>query len=148
MTSMGNQVVVMGRGIIWELAKWYFLIKFIEITLVDKIIQVSSFPFYNPSPAYCIVCLSPKSNLLSPYNWPPLLCAPPTLTSGNYHTVVSMSFSLFLFFICCLQFYIPHLNEIMWFLTFSVQFIQLNIISSRSIHAVVNSSISSFLKAD
>ena len=38
MTSMGNQVVVMGGGIIWELAKWYFLIKFIEITLVDKII--------------------------------------------------------------------------------------------------------------
>ena len=32
---------------------------------------------------------------------------------------LSMSFCMFCWFICCFQFYIPHISEIMWFFTFS-----------------------------
>ena len=73
----------------------------------------------------------------------------PTLSSGHHHTVICahefLSACLSCSFIYCFQFYIPHVNEIVWLLTISVWLILLHKIFSRSIHVVTGSNISSFL---
>ena len=61
----------------------FFLIEFIEVTLVNKSIQVSTVQFYNTSPVYYIVCPPPKAKSPSlPFEIAfPLL----PVTAGPYH---------------------------------------------------------------
>ena len=90
---------------------------------------------------YIALCAHhPQSNdLLSPYirHLPPPTFYP--LPSGNHHIAVCVHE---------LQFYIPHMSEVFWFLALSDLLISLSIIFSRSICVVANDSISSFLKAE
>ena len=70
------------------------------------------------------MCPPPKANLLlSPCIWPPVPFPAPTtsLWSPPYCRLCLWGFvwcSSYVF-ICCFQFYIPHVSETIWFLTFS-----------------------------
>ena len=76
----------------------------------------------------------PKSNqLLPPYYYPSI-----PLPSGN-HTLWSVSE---------LQFYIPQVSKITWFLAFSNWLISLSIIFLRVIHVITNGGISSLPMAE
>ena len=92
----------------------------------------------------------PKSNLLlSPYMsiWPPLLFTTPPLPFlvTTLLLPVSMGFCVFDSFVhLLLSFYIPHMSEIIWLLTFYVWLISLNMIFSRSIHMLANGNIVSY----
>ena len=116
------------------------------MTLANKIIQVSVC-FYGTSPTYCTVCLPPKVKysyvvyltlftLHSPPSTPFLL-----VITGLFFCVWEFLFFLVL---CYCWFYIPHMNEITWFLTFSVWLISHSLVFSRPIHIVTNGHISSF----
>ena len=89
-----------------------------------------------------ILCAQhPESSLLPlPYIWPRLYSffSPHSSSTCNHHSVV-YEFVYFLFFV-----YIPHMSEVMQFLSFSIWLISLNMILSRSIHVVSNGNISSF----
>ena len=94
-------------------------IKCIGVTLVNKIIQVSSLQFYKYHRCIALCTHHPKSNhlLSSSYSRPPLPF--PALhphPPGN-HQIFVFEFCLF---ICCFQFYIPPMSEIIRFLTFSL----------------------------
>ena len=100
---------------------WSFKIKFIGEILVNKIIQVLCVQLNDILSVYRIVCPPLKSNFLpSPYIWPLLTFNPNPIPSGNHQTIVYVHEFLF---VCGLHFYISYMNEIMWFLTFSVWFI-------------------------
>ena len=78
---------------------------------------------------------------------PLTLSTPPQiLLPGSHHTVVY--FYMFCLFICCFLFHITLISEFIWFLSFSVPFILLSMLLSRSIHDVTNGGISSFLMAE
>ena len=47
------------------------------------------------------------------------------------------------YFACLLDFYISHRSEILWYLSFSIWFISLSLLTSRSIHVVTDGKISS-----
>ena len=115
---------------------------------VNKI-TVSSVKFYDTSTVHYIVCLPPKvkSSSLTMYLTPFTLYYSPTPFPlvTTILLSVSVSFCYFCVFICCFQFYIPHMSEIIWFWAFSVWLISLSMIFSRAIHVVTNGSISSFL---
>ena len=79
-------------------------IEFIGVTLVNKLIQVSSVQFSNTSFVYCIVCSSPKvkSPFLTIDHPPPLyslLLSRIPFLSGNRHAVVCVYEVGFLFFL-------------------------------------------------
>ena len=64
--------------------------------------------------------------------------------SGNHCAVfLCLGVSVFLASLL-LQFSIPHMNEIIWFLTFSVWLFSHSLVFSRPIHVVTNGHISSF----
>ena len=89
-----------------------------------------------------IQCLSvhqQSSFSLSPHVWPPLLvlCPYPFLLRQSRLLSVSVTCVVFVF-------YILHMNEVMWFLSFSVWFISLSILPSKFIHVVADGNISSF----
>ena len=88
----------------------------------------------------------PKSNHLpSPYIWPLyLLLLPTSLSSGNYHAVVCVYEFVFVFLVCCFQFYRPHMSKIIW-LTFFVWLISLSMIFSRPTRVVANRHEAPFL---
>ena len=73
-----------------------------------------------------IVCLTPKFKplFITIYFTPRILYYLQTsFYSGNHHAVVCIyELFVYLFFTCCFPFYIPHMNKIIWFLTFSVLF--------------------------
>ena len=100
----------------------HFSTNYIGVTLVNKNIYVSAVQFYETSSVYGIVCLPAKVNLLCHHTFDPLPFPDPssTLPSGTHHTVSVFEFLLVFscLFICCLQFYIPYMNEIIRFLTF------------------------------
>lgn len=93
----------------------------------------------------------PKSSLfLSPYIWLPLpssfsLHHPDPFLSGNHYNVVCLWVYLFWLFVCCFLFYVPHMREIIWFLSFSAWLTSPSMVLSRSIHVVANDNISLFL---
>ena len=101
------------------------LIKFIQVTLVNEIIQVSDSHFITHALYIALCAHHPKlNNLRSPHIW--LLCPSLSLTplsSGNHHAVACAYEFLFVYFsclfICYFQFYVPHMNEIMQVLAFS-----------------------------
>ena len=74
------------------------------------------------------------------YSLANILHSPP-LAPGN-HILLSVSMSLTLFF------YIPHISDIMWCLSFSVFLTSLSIMSSRCIHVVTNGRIFFLLMAE
>ena len=81
---------------------FYNFIQFIEVTLVNKIMQVSSVQPYNTSYVYCIVHSVPKSSLLpSPFIPPfPFSTSPyPPFPSGNHYIVVCVFLLVCLFII-------------------------------------------------
>ena len=60
-----------GESIVRKPIYIFFLSKLIGVTLVNKIIQVSSVQLYNISPVYCIVCLPLKIKSSSVTTYPP-----------------------------------------------------------------------------
>ena len=70
--------------------------------------------------------------------------SPPTASS--HHQFVLLSEFEFLFFFFCLILFcqIPHISEIIQFLSFSFWFISLSVMLSNSTHVVINGRISSF----
>ena len=64
--------------------------------------------------------------------------------------MLSVYMRLFICFVCfcCFMFYILHVNEVIWFLSFSVSLILLTMILSRSIRVTANGSILSFLMVE
>ena len=93
-----------------------FKIKFIRMTLVNKLIQDLSEQFSDTSSVYRIVCPQHKvkSSSITIYltTLPPHTPSPSTIMLS-----VSVRFLclFFLFVICCFQFYIPHMSEIIQF---------------------------------
>ena len=83
-------------------------------------------------------------------NFPHLFHSFLALPSGNQSPVFLFICVFFFFFFfsvwwfVCFIFKIPHISEIVWYLSFSVLLISLSIIPSRSIHAVTNSKNSFF----
>ena len=110
-----------------NLLGWHWLIRFYRFQVYISMIH----------DLYIALCLHLKPNHPpSPWIRPPLpFTAPRPLPSGNHHTVVCV-------YEC--QFYIPHMNEIIWFLVFADWHISLSTIFSGSIYVVANGSISSF----
>ena len=77
----------------WISASLTFLIEFVGVTLVNKIIQVSGAQFYNTSSVHCTVCSPlpphPKSSLCpSPFSAPHLPPTPCFASPGKCHTAV------------------------------------------------------------
>ena len=106
------------------------------MTWASKIIQVSSTQFYDASSIYCLVCPQPQIKYLSViiylnpfifYYSNSLLMITTILLS--VYVFVCLSY-LFIYF----QIYIPHMSEIIWFLTYSVWLILFNMIFSRFLH--------------
>ena len=80
----------------------------------------------------------------SPYNWPPLPILPshwPSSSSGSHQSVLCIY--LFVLFLLIFK-NIPHMIEIIHYLSFSTWCISLSLISSRYIHVAENGKISSF----
>ena len=124
-----------------------FLIKSVEVTLANNIIQVSGVCFWDTSPTYYTVCLPPKvKSSYIIYLTLFTLHLPPSTSFLLAITVPFFCVWEFLFFLllCYCQFSIPHMNEITWFLTFSVWLISLSLVFSRPIHIVKNGHNSSF----
>ena len=97
---------------------WHWLIRLYRFQVYSSMIHH----------LYIVLCVyHPKLNLLYHhifYLTPFTLYDPPTpIPSGKDHTVVCvyefLSVWFFCSFICCFQFYIPHMTEIIWFLIFS-----------------------------
>ena len=71
----------------------------------------------------------------------------PTPLSGNYQSVfcIFMSLVLFVCLFCCVFFffffYMPHISEIIWYLSFSVWLILVSIMPSGSIYFITNCKI-------
>ena len=82
---------------------------------------------------------------LYPFHPSPIPTPSPLVTT----TLFSVSTYLVLFDLVCsfilFVLHIPHMSEIIWYLSFSIWLISLSIIPSRSIYAVANGKISSFL---
>lgn len=87
----------------------------------------------------------------SPCIWPPSPLHPPLapFPSANYHSVVCVYefVCLSVLFVHLLLFYIPHMCEIIKFLSFVICLVLLSLstILARSIHVVANSNIASFI---
>ena len=81
-----------------------FLIGFIGVTLVHKIIQVSSIQFYNTSSVHCVVCSPPQVTSPSITIYPPLTPPPFPLVITMLLSVSMRVFfppeSLHIFFLC------------------------------------------------
>ena len=81
----------------------------------------------------------------------PLPLPQPSVCSPYWWVSSVLSPSLFLYYVCfpslmfiCFVSYIPHMSEVIWFLSFSDWLISLSIIPSSSIHVVANGKISFF----
>lgn len=105
-----------------------FLIEFLGATLVNNI-------NFGCTILKCNTCALHRvfatQSLVS--FWPPLpFCStPPSLFSGDHHTIVCIYE-----FVCSILFYVPCANEIIWLLSFSLWFISVNMRLSRSTHVV------------
>ena len=91
--------------------------------------------------------LKKKSYLLMPFTCLPIC---PLSLSLVIISLFSVFMSLFLFCLIYLScfFYVTHMSETKWHLSFSDRFISLNIIHSRPIHDVTNCKILFFLMAE
>ena len=65
---------------------FFLFIEFVQVTLVNKTIQVAGAQFYNIPSVHYIVCLPPLVKFLSITIYPSTHPMPPIL--GNHHTVV------------------------------------------------------------
>ena len=114
---------------IFNLSWWHWLIRLYTFQVYISVIHV-----------LCIHCVpTTQSQIILPHHtFDPFTFyySSTSLPSGIHHTVVCVSE---------FQFYSPQMSEIIWFLAFSNGLILPSIIFSRSIHAVANGSISSFL---
>ena len=118
----------------WHLIHWAtparaidesFYIKFIGMSLVNKIIQVSGVHFYDTWSVYCFMCTPPKvksSSIIIIYFGPLYTLLPPcTFSSGNHHTVVYVYEFLF-----CLFFLFVHVLTSVLYLTYEWNYMVLN----------------------
>ena len=120
---------------------YLFLIKYMWVILVDKVIEVSSVPLHRTRSVHGLCARPPQSRrlLLLCRMFGPFSLPPPPPPSGSQHITV---------YVHGFQFHTPLLGEVTWFLTFSVWLTSFSIISSRFIHIVANGRISSFLMAE
>ena len=107
------------EGGLWRLT---LCLKFFKLTLLGWhwVTKLYRFSVYSSVVHHLYIALCvyhPKSNLLpSPCVWIlPLLTLSPLSTCPCLWVLVCLS----CLFACCFQFYIPHMREIIWFLTFS-----------------------------
>ena len=110
----------------WMSITIFFLllsIKFIGLTLVNRIIYVSRAHFCDTWYVHCNACPPPKVKPSSVTIYLAHFILPPhhLLPSGNYSTVVG---------VYVFQIYIPQISEIIWFLAFPDWPVLLNIIFS------------------
>ena len=101
--------------------------KFIGVALVNKVMWVSSVHFCNRSSVYCITLDLTSFTTQSQASFchhifdPLYTILPPANPSSPLVTTILLSVSVsFCLFMCCFQFYIPHMSEIIWLWTFPV----------------------------
>ena len=69
---------------------------------------------------------------------------PPFFTTGNCYSVFCIYVFNFIWFSLSIYLFIPYMNEITQYLSFSISLISLQIMPSQTIHTIKNSKISSF----
>ena len=154
---------------------FFLFIVFIGVTLAYKIIQVSGAQFYSTSSVHRNVCSPPRSSPLPSHFIPLYTPAPPLPLTPAITTLLSMPVNVFLFCsvpsspspqpptavgppsiyepvsaFLLVQFVhqIPHMSEIIWYLSFSDWLISLSIMLFRPIHAVTKGKVSFFFMAE
>ena len=114
---LGTEVIFKKLNLVLYITFLFFNFKFIRVTLVNKIIQVSSVQIYDLSSVYCVLCSSPKvkSSSITIYLILLPFTTPTSLSLGNHHTVAYIYEFLFVcscLIICSFQFYVQYMNEV------------------------------------